>query len=753
MPERFGGAIGRTYQESTPWWPAPVRPPASAPNVVIILFDDTGFAHFGCYGSTIDTPNINRLAAAGLRYTNFHTTALCSPTRASLLTGRNHHAAGMRAISNIDTGFPNMRGHVSNHAATLAEMLRDHGYATYAAGKWHLAPMNDCSAAGPHDQWPLARGFDRYYGFLQGETDQFYPELTHDNHPVEPPRGPEEGYHVTEDLVDRSIGFIRDLRSIRPDRPYFLYLAFGATHSPHQAPRAFIEKYRGRFDAGWDAVRERWFARQQELGILPPGTELAPPNPGVRPWAELSGPQQRFAIALQEAFAGFLDHTDHQIGRLLAFLEQMGDLDNTLVFLLSDNGASREGGPDGVMDEFRYFNRMPEDVEAIGGRLDEIGGPTSHPNYPWGWAQAGNTPLRWYKSYTHGGGVRDPLIVSWPRRIQEHGGIRHQFHHVTDIVPTVLEELGITPPATVRGYDQMPLHGTSLSYTFDAPAERTRKRVQYFEMGGHRGIWLDGWKAVTNHTPGGPYDDAEWELYHLDADFSESHNLAAEHPEKLRELVEAWWVEAGRFGVLPLDDRPTAQLFATPRRPGTPHAGMVYVYYPPVSHVPADAAPRLGLRPWTITAEIERPAAGGDGVLVARGSHNLGFSFYIKDGRLVFDYNVFATHYRAVSEIPLSAGHCRAGVHFAPTGNTAEITLLVNGAPAGRAHASQTVRILGSTGMDIGRDSLSPVTHDYHAPFPFEGLIHRVTFETQPAGRRAEQAQQAAEARAEAGRE
>ncbi|MGD9894690.1 MAG: arylsulfatase, partial [Dehalococcoidia bacterium] len=695
--EPFGGTIGRTYQDSEPWWPQPAGQSADTPNVVIILFDDTGFAHFGCYGSTIDTPNIDRLAAGGLRYTNFHTTALCSPTRAALLTGRNHHAVGMRAVSNFDTGFPNMRGSITNHAATLAEMLGERGYATFAAGKWHLAPMAQCSAAGPHDQWPLARGFDRYYGFLQGETDQFYPELTYDNHHIDPPGTPEEGYHVSEDLVDRSIGFIRDLRSVRPDRPYFLYLAFGATHSPHQAPRPFIEKYRGRFDAGWDEVREQWFAQQKAMGIVPPDTQLPPRNPGVRPWQELSDNQRAFALALQEAFAGFLDHTDHQIGRLLDFLTEMGDLDNTLIVLLSDNGASREGGPDGVMDEFRFFNRMPEDVDAIVERLDDIGGPHSHSNYPWGWAMAGNTPLKWYKSHTHGGGVRDPLIVHWPRRIGDAGGIRSQFHHVTDIVPTVLEELSITPPATLRGIDQMPLHGNSLAYSFDAPGERSHKTVQYFEMSGHRGIWLDGWKAVSLHSGGKPYDDDEWELYHVDEDFSESRNLAKERPEKLRELIDRWWVEAGRYGVLPLDDRPATELFGAPRRAGTPHTGHIYTYYPPVSHVPADASPRLGGRPWTITAEIERPAEGGDGVLVARGSHNLGFSFYIKDERLTFDYNVFHTHYRAVSERPLPIGACAAGIRFEPFGGTAEITLLLNGEPIGRVHAEQMVRILSST--------------------------------------------------------
>ncbi len=437
-PQPFQGVIGRTIAESTPWWPEPRRSAAETPNVILILFDDTGFSHFGCYGSTIETPNIDRLAANGLRFTNFHTTALCSPTRACLLTGRNHHTIGMRAVANFNTGFPHMRGGITPQAATIAEILREEGFATFMVGKWHLVPMEEASTAGPFDHWPLQKGFDRFYGFLQGETEQFYPELTYDNHPVDPPYGPDQGYHLTEDLVGRSIAFIRDLKSVRPDRPFFLTLALGATHAPHQAPKEFIEKYRGRFDAGWDVVREQWYRRQLAMGVIPPGTDLAPRNPGVKPWAALTEKEKKFALRLQEAFAGFLDHADHQIGRLISFLEEIGEFDRTLILVLSDNGASQEGGPTGVMDEFKYFNLIAEDIDAVQSRLDEIGGPRSHSNIPWGWAQAGNCPAKWYKQNTFGGGVRDPLILHWPERIKDRGGIRSQFHHVTDVVPTLL---------------------------------------------------------------------------------------------------------------------------------------------------------------------------------------------------------------------------------------------------------------------------------------------------------------------------
>jgi arylsulfatase A-like enzyme len=740
----FGGRIGRTVAESEPWWPEPVRPPGDAPNVIMVVLDDTGFAHLGCYGSTIDTPNIDRLAAGGLRYTNFHTTALCSPSRACLLTGRNHHAVGMRGVSNWDPGFPHLRGGITPRAATIAQLLNDHGYATYAVGKWHLAPMRDCSAAGPFHDWPLGKGFERFYGFLQGEADQFYPELTVDNHHVDPPARPEDGYHLSEDLVDRSIAMVRDVRSVRPDRPWFLYLAFGAMHSPHQAPESYRRKYRGRFDDGWDVARDEWFARQREMGIVPPETQLAPRNPGVRPWADLTENERVFAARLQEAFAAFLDHTDAQIGRLVDFLRDHDLLDDTLLVLCSDNGASQEGGPRGVMDEFSFFNLQQEDIDDIvANRLDDIGGPHSHSNIPWGWAQAGNTPLKWYKQNTYGGGIRDPLIVHWPKRVRDAGGIRRQFCHAVDVPSTILDVTGIEVPPHYRGHEQLPLHGESIAYTWDADGA-TRRSSQYFEMAGHRGIWHDGWKAVTYHTNGTSFDDDVWALYHLDADFSEYHDLASERPEKLKELTDAWWVAAEANGVLPLDDR-TFELFGASRRPGTPHARYEYVYLPPVSHIPADAAAMSGGRSWSITCDVQVPDGGCEGVLYARGSHNVGHSFFLKDGTLHFDYNALGRHYRASAPVDLAPGEHAVVARFEREGSGGTITLAVDGRDLASAAVPKIVRILGSTGMDIGCDRLSPVVDDYEPPFAFTGEITRVTFRTE--GRR-DSSDAAAESRA-----
>ena len=396
-PVSFQGRIGRTVAESEPHFAEPPHPGDGAPNVVVVVLDDTGFAQFGCYGSDIDTPNVDGLAAGGLQFTNFHVTPLCSPTRASLLTGRSQHAVGMRAVSNFQTGFPNQLGHITDHAATVAEVLGAEGYATFCVGKWHLAPMEQCSAAGPFDQWPLARGFDRFYGFLEGETDQFHPELVADNHPIEPPAGPDDGYHVSEDLVDQLLLMVSDSKGVRPDRPFFAYVPFGATHAPHQAPSAYLDKYRGRYDEGWDVHRQRWFERQLELGVIPEGTRLAPRNPGVDAWDDLPENQRRVAARLQEAFAAFLDHTDDQIGRLVDGLHAMGEMDNTIFVVLADNGASQEGGPFGVTHEMKFFNGIFDDGDAMIDQLDDIGGPHSHTNYPWGWAQCGNTPV----SYTH----------------------------------------------------------------------------------------------------------------------------------------------------------------------------------------------------------------------------------------------------------------------------------------------------------------------------------------------------------------
>jgi arylsulfatase A-like enzyme len=722
--------IGRTAEESQPWWPELPRPRDGAPNVVVILFDDTGFSHFGCYGSTIDTPNIDRLAAGGLRYTNFHTTALCSPTRAALLTGRNHHSVGMRGLANWNTGFPNCTGGVAKSAATLAEMIRPQGYSTFAVGKWHLTPMEETSAAGPFDQWPLARGFDRYYGFLQGETDQFAPELYCDNHPIDQPRTADEGYHLTEDLVDQAIGMIRSQKSAVPERPFFLYLCFGATHAPHQPPKAFLDKYKGRFDEGWDATRQRWFERQKALGIIPADTELAPRNPGVDAWDSLPAEQQTLALRLQEAFAGFLDHTDSQVGRLMAFLEQIGERDNTVTMLMSDNGASQEGGAIGVIDTFKYFNGIPETLEESMARLDEIGGPKSNTNYPWGWAQVGNTPGKRYKQNTHGGGIRDPLIVNWPAGIHDAGGIRTQFHHVTDITPTLLEIVGVHPPELLNGVAQMPVHGESLAYTFDAGNRElpTRKQSQYFEMYGSRAIFSGGWKAVTFHKPGAPFDDDRWELYHLDSDFSECRDLAKEQPERLARMIELWWTEAGRYGVLPLDDR-RAQLWTPSPRTRTPRNRERYVLYPPVAHMSGEVAPSLGNRSFTVTAELDRPAAGTQGALFALGSGNNGIAFYVLGDRLVFDYNLFATHYKAVSDRPIPVGVSTVSVVFEKLGERGRATLKIDGVACGQVEVPKVLRMISSYGMDAGRDAGSAVSDDYQAPFDFQGTIKRLVFD------------------------
>ena len=717
--DQFKGTIGKTYRESTPWWPDPKRTSADSPNVVMMMFDDLGFAHFGCYGSSINTPNIDQLATAGLRYNNFHTTSLCSPTRACLMTGRNHHTVGMRSISNFDSGYPNCRGNITHHAATIAEMVREEGYATFCLGKWHLAQIQDSSAAGPFDQWPLGRGFDRFYGFMEGQTNQFYPELVYDNHRVDPPYGPDEGYHFTEDMIDKSMEFVRDLKSVRPDRPYFLYVPFGAMHQPHQAPREFIEKYRGRFDAGWDVVRKDWHERQLAMGIIPEGTVLAPLNPGVRPWDEMSENEQNLAARLQEVFAGMLEHTDQQIGRLLTFLKETGDMDNTIVLLLSDNGASKEGGEGGVLDEARQH------ADAVQHRLDDAGGPRSYTNIPWGWAQVGNTPLKRYKQDTFGGGIRDPLIIHYPPAIKDPGAIRSQFHHVNDITPTILEMLSIEPKESYRGYDQIPIAGASMYYTLDGANEKTRKGAQYFENFGHRGIWFDGWKAVTYHTEGELFTDDEWELYHLDEDFSEYFNLAASEPEKLQEMIDLWWIEAGRHGVLPLDDR-VGELFSISRfRPNMPNYKGRYVYYPPVTHIPAEVAPQIGFRNWFMIAEVELPDVTDGGVILAMGTQTKGISWYIKDQHVIFDSNIATSHWVIRSSETVPTGHSTLGVSFMWEGSNGVLTMSINGLKCGTVELPSQMNI-GNIGLRIGRDNMSPVSEDYEPPFAFTGTIHRV---------------------------
>ncbi len=741
QPAPFEGRIGRTLAESEPHFaPSPHLGP-DAPNVVIVLLDDTGFAQFGCYGSDIDTPHVDALAAGGLQFTNFHVTPLCSPTRASLLTGRSQHAVGMRSVSNHRTGFPHQLGHITNHAATLAEVLGEQGYATFCCGKWHLAPTEDISAAGPFEQWPLGRGFDRFYGFLEGETDQFHPELVVDNHHIDPPGGPDEGYHLSEDLVDQLLRMINDSKGVRPDRPFFAYLPFGATHAPHQAPQAYLDKYRGRFDEGWDVVRQRWYERQLAQGVIPEGTQLAPRNPGVKPWAELPDSHRRFACRLQEAFAAFLDHTDDQIGRLVDGLRQMGQLDNTILIVLADNGASQEGGPFGIMHEMKYFNGIVDDPDDVMDRLDDIGGPNSHTNYPWGWAQCGNSPFKWYKQNTHEGGVHVPLVMHWPAGIagDQRGTRRDQFVNVSDVAPTVYDLLGIAAPDVFRGYAQLPVTGNSFAPVLaDAGAPATNT-LQYFEQSGSRALVVeqDGvrWKAVTRHIKGESFDDDRWELYELSADLSECNDLAETRPDKLDEMIGLWWAEAERHGVLPLDDR-MIELFVARRDDHSPHpTNRRYRYRPPMSPIPSAASASPSGRSWELTAQVSR-GADDAGVLWATGNANSGMSVFVQNGRLVVDYNSFGEHTVVESELEVPAGDCMLTARVQRTSRTEGIIeLAIDGEPCGSAELPYMMHIISSIGSSVGLDHGQAVSPRYEAPFAFSGALHAVEIDRSGASR------------------
>jgi arylsulfatase A-like enzyme len=741
MSDAFGGTIKREVKDSTPWWPKPNLPAPELPNIVTILLDDTGFAHLGCFGSPIETPHFDSLAERGLRYNNFHTTALCSPSRACLLTGRNHHSVGMRAVSNFDTGFPNMRGRISASAATTAELLQQKGWATFCVGKWHLAPMREASAAGPFTDWPLQRGFDRFYGFMQGETDQFHPELYADNHMIEPPSRPEDGYHLSEDLVDQAIKMIRNQVSLVPERPFYLYLPFGATHAPHQAPDAYLDKYKGRFDEGWDIWRSRIHQRQLELGIIPEGTKLAPRNPGVKPWADLDSTEQAFALKLQEAFAAFLDHTDAQVGRLLEALKALSLTDNTLIFATSDNGASQEGNETGVLDEFRHFNGLPEDMGSVPNRLNDIGTRRSFTNYPWGWAQVGNTPAKRYKQNTHGGGVRDPLIISWPRGTDPstHGEVRQQFHHITDIMPTIMDICGYDLPAEMKGVVQQPIEGLSMRYTLapeavDAQAVPTQKPAQYFEMFGHRGIWANGWKAVTYHRANRSLDEDQWELYHLDEDFSECHNLAESRPEKLGQMIELFWREAERYGVLPIETNQNTGLFAGRPQPGTPRSRDHFTYFPPLSRVPTDSTPPFGARSWRLEARL-RCKTPPEGVLIAVGTVNNGLCIYFENGTLVYDHNAFTSHTVIRATMPVPLGDVSVTVEQVRVSKgPARVRLIMGDNLVGEGMIPDVPVMISSIGMDVGSNPTG-VSEAFEAPFPFNGVIQRIDVTTERAMR------------------
>lgn len=771
----FPGRVGRTIGESDPAWPKPNRAREGAPNVVFVVLDDTGYGQFGCYGSPINTPNLDRLAQNGLLYTNMHTTALCSPSRSCILTGRNHHSNGMACITEGSTGFPGSDGAIPFENGFLSEMLLPHGYATYCVGKWHLTPAEQVSAAGPYDRWPLGRGFERYYGFLGGDTHQYYPDLVFDNHQVEPPSTPEEGYHLSEDLADRAIGFIADLKQVAPDKPFFLYFATGANHAPHQAPAEWIEKYRGQFDDGWDAYREKVFARQKQEGIIAPDAVLSGHDPDVAQWEDLSADERRLYARMMEVFAGYFEHADHQIGRLLDYLDSAGELDNTLVMVISDNGASAEGGPHGSLNENKFFNNVPDDLAQNLEAIDELGGPKHFNHYSWGWTFAGNTPFRRWKRETYRGGVADGFIVHWPAGIKSKGEVRHQYGHVIDMVPTVLEALTLTPPAAVRGVTQSPIEGVSFAHTFDDGEAPTKHHTQYFEMFAHRAIYHDGWRAVcpfpgTSFAEAGvsfgqleltedklrELDASGWELYHVDVDPTETTDLADSERPRLIEMIALWYNEAGKYNVLPLDSRGTMR-FAD-ERPQISADRDTYTYHADTQVVPENVAVKVLNRAHSITADFEI-RKGDEGVIFCHGSNCGGYTLFLQSGLLHYVHNyVGAQEFHLASESPLSPGKHSVRYEFEPTGapdfaagkgSPGHATLSVDGTVVAEADFSVTIPLaigIGG-GLAVGRNAGSPITAMYASPFAFTGTISAVTVSTAAPDHNDEQHAKQAEAR------
>ncbi len=743
---KFKGVINVDVRDLVPDWDPYKQPeaPEGAPSVLYIVLDDVGFSAMEPWGGLIETPNIKRIAAQGLTYTNFHTTALCSPTRSSLLTGRNHTTNGMACIAEATTGFPGSNGHIPFESATIAEVLGERGWNTYMLGKWHLCPADEMSMASTKRNWPVGRGFERYYGFLGGETNQWYPDLVYDNHIVDQPKGPEDGYHLTEDLTDKAIEFIRDSKVVAPDKPFFMYFCPGACHAPHHAPKEWIEKYKGKFNMGYDKYREIIFERQKQMGIMPADAVLSPANPYAdekspegkpwnpvdvtRMWDSLSDDEKALFERMAEVYAGFLSHADHHIGRLLDYLEESGQLDNTIIVLVSDNGASGEGGPNGSVNENKFFNGIPDDIKENMKYLDVLGSPETYNHYPTGWAWAFNTPFKMWKRYNFEGGTADPMMVSWPKGMKARGEVRHQYNHATDIVPTVYECLGIELPETVKGFNQIPLEGTSFKYSFDDAKAPTQKETGFFVMLGSRAIWNKGWKAVTVHPTIYGWDHYaadRWELYNTEEDLTEMNDLAAKNPEKLQELVDLWFYEAGKYNGLPLEDRTAVEVLTTPRpQMGKPRNE--YIYYPDCAEVPEAAAVNVRNRSYSIAAEVNIETPEAEGVLFAHGCLFGGHSLYIKDGLLKYVYNfcsLIEQKIESSEKVPtgksvLSAAFVREGTDM-PTHGT--LTLYINDKAVGSAQIKTqpgNFSLVGE-GLCVGRDGGEPVTHDYTGDRPW----------------------------------
>jgi arylsulfatase len=736
----FGGRIGITVQDSVKDFPKEVEAPKGAPNILVILTDDVGFGASSTFGGPIPTPTMDRLAQSGLRYTQFHTTALCSPTRAALLSGRNHHSAATGVIMEAGTGFPGYNTLMPKSNGTFAEVLKQNGYNTAWYGKNHNVPDWHGSQAGPFDLWPTGLGFEYFYGFLGGDTSQWNPAIIENIKPIEPPHT--KDYFFDDDMADHAIDRIRMLNSVAPQKPWLVYYATGTAHAPHHAPKDWIAKFKGKFDQGWDKVREQTLARQMQLGVVPASTKLTERSPGIPAWDSLDADHKKVAARMMEVYAAALSHADNQMGRLLGAIDELGELDNTLViYIQGDNGASAEGGQNGLLNEMTFFNNIPEDFAEVLRRMDELGGPMTFNHYPIGWAHAMDTPFQWTKQIaSHFGGTRNGMVISWPARIKDKGGIRTQFHHVIDLYPTILDAVGVKSPSMLNGVPQAPIEGVSMAYTFGDAKAPSRHHTQYFEMLGNRAIYNDGWVAATT-PPTPPWVsvtgdvgvlDYKWELYNVKEDFSEANDLAAKEPAKLHALQDLFLVEAATHNVLPLDNSKVQRLDTT-NRPSLTRGRSVFSYYPGAVRIPEGAAPDVKNKSFQLAASVEVPQGGAEGMLVTQGGRFAGWGLYVLGSKPVFCYNLAAVERTCVTgKDALAPGKHHIELDFKydgpGLGKGGTATLLVDGKPAGEGKLARTLafRMSLDETFDCGEDTGTPVSEDYRVPFKFTGKIGKV---------------------------
>lgn len=746
----FTGEVGRTYADSDPaQFPQPVQPPAGAPNIVLILLDDVGFGQFSTFGGGVPSPTMDRLAAEGLRYNRFHTTALCSPTRAALITGRNHHSASFAGITECATGYDGYCCVLPRNCGTVGEVLRQNGYMTAWIGKNHNTPTWELSAAGPFDHWANGLGFDYFYGFNAGDMNHWNPLLFENRDLV--PASDDPDYHLTEDLADRAIAWVRKVKSIAPDKPYFLYVAPGATHAPHQAPQSWIDKFKGQFDMGWDAYREQTLERQKKLGVVPKDTKLTERSKGLPAWDGLNDDQKRLYARMMEVFAAYGAQVDAAMGRIVDAVKELPDADNTIIlYIAGDNGSSAEGGLEGSLNENLFFNGFPESWQDNLKVIDELGGPKHFNHFPSSWAHAMNTPFQWTKQVaSHFGGTRNPMIISWPARIKDGGNLREQFLHVIDIVPTLYEVCGVTAPRELNGVPQKDIEGISFAFTFDEADAPGRRRTQYFELGCNRGLYHDGWMAsAPSFVPWIPTraddwspDQQVWELYKLDEDFSQANDLAAKYPDKLRELQDLWWVEASKYGVLPLDWRGTIRMNAEAMgRPSLVGKRTKVTYHEGMLALPDAACLPMLNKSWTITAQVELPDGKAQGMIVTQGGSEGGYGLYLRDGKPTFVYNFLGMERPTfTADAALPEGKATIVVQFdydgGGMGKGGTVTLSANGTQVAKGRLERTVPIQFSIGegLDVGMDNGSAVDWTYTLPFKFTGRIDAVTVEVHPA--------------------